>query len=68
MAIVPITDAAIELAQRERFLEVTRQQRTDAARALIRECYSHLVTVLRPYTTFEGQRRYRKVVERRYSS
>jgi hypothetical protein len=60
---------AAELAEREAWHERTRKERIDRAQRLIRSAYP--VTVLRtmdvlyPYTTFEGEVRYRKVPELR---
>ena len=70
MTFIPFDpELALELAQREAFLERTRQQRIDRAQSLIRSAWP--VTVLRtmnvlyPYTTFEGTIAYRKVPELR---
>ena len=66
MTITPIAVSLTEeLAQREAFLERTRQQRVGAAQALIRSCSPltelRLVNVLVPYRTLEGQTHYRKL-------
>ena len=63
------TELAVELAQREQFLERTRQQRLASAQALIRSAFPltelRTIGVLYPYTTFEVKTRYRKVMETR---
>ena len=70
MTILPFSpELATELAQREQFLETTRQERVRRAQALIRSAFPvrvlRTVNVLYPYTTFEGTVRYRKVPEYR---
>ena len=62
-------ELATELAQREAFLERTRQERIDRAQRLIRSAFPvtvlKTVFVLYPYRTFEGTIEYRKVPELR---
>lgn len=66
MISIPIDEQSVELAQREEFFNITRDRRVSTARALIKECSKcRKVRVLHPYYTFEGQRRYRKVLEER---
>ena len=71
MTITPFSpELATELAQREAFFEATRQQRVANAQSLIASCFPptelRLVDVLVPYTTFEGDIRYRKVPTWKY--
>ena len=70
MTILPFSpELATELAQREQFLERTRQERVSRAQALIRSAFPvrelRPISVLYPYITFEGETRYRKVREMR---
>lgn len=70
MTIIPFSpELAAELAQREQFMERTRQERVSRAQALIRSAFPvkelRPISVLYPYTTLEGQTRYRKVREMR---
>ena len=70
MTITPFSpELAAELAQRESFLERTRQQRVSRAQALIRSASPlrvlRSIKVLYPYITLEGKTRYRKVRELR---
>ena len=66
MTITPIAvSLAEELAQRERFLQETREARIADAQRLLKQCFPptelRLVNRLVEYRTLEGLRRWRKV-------
>ena len=70
MTSVPFSqDLAIELAQREAFLERTRSARVGAAQALIRQAMppvvERTVAVMEPFVDMEGRRHFRKVMRTR---
>ena len=60
-------ELANELAQRERFLQETRDRRVGSCMEVLRSATPPSVLtqvyVLYPYSSFEGRTRYRKVLE-----